>query len=281
MFILGFIAIGLLLVSRAMNRLRTAEALLLVPFAVGSVLLPLFGTVSFFQLRSGHLILALFLAFEWLVLTGMGLLYDAMPCYLQRSPARSVRLRSYGILLRWSALLLGVILAVYVVGVVSQIVAAPSMAGYFLEKRAQAHAGEGVDVSNPLAYRAINFSMALILLMSAWRYAARNEPATRGQGSFFMLFFVGSLASLLEGNRSTFIVTLVALMCFVYVSRMVTMKFVSISATIFVLFFVLSMQVFRLEGDFSLKGCSWPFLGSLFMPSGRWRLLRISLIRTF
>ena len=259
MFILSFVTIGLLLASHSMNRLRTAEALLLVPFALGSVLLPLFGTVSFFQPRSGHLVLALFLAFEWLVLTAMGLLYDAMQCHLPRPPARSVRVSSYGPVLRWCALLLSVMLLVYAVGELSQIVAASSISDYFLEKRAQAHAGEGVDVSNPFAYRAINFSMALVLLMSSWRYFARNEPVSRGRAIFFMLLFVGSVASLLEGNRSTLIVTLIALMCFVYVNSMVTTKFMAISLTVFVLFFVLSMQVLRLEGDFSLKGLQTAF----------------------
>lgn len=259
MLVIGFVTIGLLLVSHAINRSRSAEALLLVPFGVGSVLLPLFGTVSFFQLRSGHLLLALFLAFEWLVLTSMGLLYDAMKRQSRHSPARSLRLLSYGPVLRWCALLFSVILAFYALGVASQIVAAPSIADYFLAKRAQAHAGEGVDVSNPFAYRAINFSMALVLLMSSWRHFARNEPALRGRAIFFTLLIIGSVASLLEGNRSTLIVTLIALMCFVYINRLVTTRRIFILFAIFVLFFVLSMQVLRLEGDFSLRGLQLAF----------------------
>jgi hypothetical protein len=174
-------------------------------------------------------------------------------------PVRGMRLRSYGQVLRWCALVISVILVVYALGVASQIFAAPSMADYFLEKRAQAHAGEGVDMSNPIAYRAINFSMALVLLMSSWRYFARNEHGSQGRITFFTLFLVGSVASLLEGNRSTVIVTLISLMCFAYTNRLVTTKFMAISFTVFVLFFVLSMQVLRLEGDFSLKGLQLAF----------------------
>ena len=258
MLVVSVVTITLLLASHAMNRLRTAEALLLMPFAAGSVLLPLFGAVPLFQLRIGHLVLALFLAFEWLVLTGMGLLYDDM---WRRPPrlARSVLLRHGGPALNWCALLIVVVLVVYIVGAASQVVAASSMSDYFLEKRALAHADEGVDVANPLAYRAINFSMALVLLMSSWRYFARHERVSRRGTIFFALLLIGSVASVLEGNRSTLIVTLIALMCFVYIKRLVTVKFMAVSLTAFVLLFVLSMQVLRLEGDFSLEGIQVAF----------------------
>ena len=253
MVTVSVVAIALLVVSHALNRLRTAEALLLMPFAAGAVLLPLFGTVPFFQVRIGHLVLALFLAFEWLLLTGIGLLYEALPRRPPRPMRRSI-LRDWGSALNWCALFLIMVLIVYILGAVTQIVASPSMSDYFLEKRAQAHAGEGVDISNPLAYRAINFSMALMLLMSSWRYFARNENIPQDRITFFFLLLTGSVASILEGNRSTLIVTLIALMCFAYVSRNVTAKSMGISLTVFVLLFVMSMQVLRLEGDFSLEG---------------------------
>ncbi|MEO5698784.1 MAG: hypothetical protein ABIQ60_16810 [Burkholderiaceae bacterium] len=258
MFLLGIVTIALLLTSHALNRLRTAEALLLMPFAAGAVLLPLLGAVPFLELRIGHLVLALFLSFEWLLLTGMGLLYQTLQHRAPR-PARNPLLRDWGPTLNWFAIFVIVVLVLYTVGVMSQVIAAPSMSDYFLEKRAQAHAGEGVDVANPVAYRAINFSMALVLLMSSWRYFARNENVPHGRGTFLVLLLIGSVASILEGNRSTLIVTLIALMCFAYVNRMVTAKAMSISLTVFVLLFVLSMQVLRLEGDFSLEGIQVAF----------------------
>lgn len=253
MILIGIPTIALLLASLTIGRLRSAESLLLMPFAAGSALLPLFSDVPFLSLRTGHAVLALFLAFEWFVLTGMGMYFDGLEQRVRR-PARSVFLRHGGSALKWCAVILSLVLLVYVVGLAAQIIAAPSMTEYFLEKRAQAHAEGGIDVSNPLAYRAINFSMALILLMSSWRYfdATTRIPAWRT--AFLVLLSVGSIASVLEGNRSTLIVTLIALMCFVYVRRLVPAKTMLVWIAGFVLLFVLSMQMLRLDGDFSLEG---------------------------
>lgn len=258
MFVIAVVTLTLLLLSHVLGRLRTAEALLLMPFAAGAVLLPLFGAVPLFGIRTGHLVLALFLAFEWLLLTGIGLLYIAAPW---RAPhqVKGALLRLSGPALNWCALLLTAVLVIYIVGVASQLLAAPTVSEYFLAKRAQAHAGEGVDVSNPLAYRAINFSMALVLLMSSWRYFARNENVSRDRTVFYALLLMGSIASIVEGNRSTLIVTLISLMCFSYVDRIVTLKTMVFSIAAFVLLFVLSMQVLRLEGDFSLAGIQVAF----------------------
>lgn len=259
MLILSLVTIGLLTISYAMRRLRTAEVLLLLPFAFGSVLLPLFGTASFFDLGEGHLVLALFLAFEWSALTGVGLVYNTVSSQWRHSPIAARQLRSYGLVLRWCSMLLIIVLSIYAVKVLLQVVAAPNVSDYFIEKRIQAHAGDGLNVTDPLAYRAINFSMALLILTAAWRHFLRYSHVTAGNTFFLILLIVGGFSSLLEGNRSTLIVTFVTLMCFVYINRIISTKLLIASGAVFVLFFALSMQVFRLNGDFSLGGLELAF----------------------
>ncbi|CAM5200155.1 hypothetical protein CDEN61S_01024 [Castellaniella denitrificans] len=230
-----------------------------MPFAVGSLLLPLFGIAPFFDLQAGHLILALFLAFEWGVLTGMGLFYDAAFHNLRVPTWRISHLYSYGIALRWGALLLIIISLVYAANILCHVLAAPSVADYFLGKRARALAGGGVSATNPFIYRAINFSMAHLLLCATWRYFSRGTVVMPMRMLFFALLIASGLTSLLEGNRSTLIVVLIALMCFIYVYYLVSTKIIIFSGMAFMIFFILSMQIFRLGGDFSLEGLGLAF----------------------
>ena len=254
MVIISAVTFGLLSVSCLLKRLRTAEVLLLIPFAIGSVTLPLFGIVSFTQLREGHLVLALFLAFEWVLLTVVDLALDDRPKRHFQPHNKNIFFDSQGQALRWCSLVIIVILSIYAVNVSSHISGSPSLSNYFIQKRTQAHAGVGLDVTNPLVYRAINFAMALLLLLASWKFFARKNYKPNGRTIFSLLLIVGGFTSILEGNRSTLIVTLISLLSFIYIRNLVKAKFLVIWIALFVFLFVLSMQALRLGGDYSVTG---------------------------
>ncbi|MBN3002632.1 oligosaccharide repeat unit polymerase [Chromobacterium alkanivorans] len=235
--------------------------MLLIPFWVGAIFLPALSDLPFFHIDEGHYILCVFLIFEWFVLTLLGLIF---PKVYQSNHLNSRVWQNENITYRWVIGILIGLFAIYIVGILGKLINAPSISDYFLEQRSLAHAGEGVDASNPLIYRSINISMGLVVVFFWFIRFYEGSVAKYNNKILWALLIFSGLASLLEGNRSTLIVTVVALVSSSYYYNLINSKVLLRVIAIFVSLFVVSMQVLRLDGDFSIEGIkialSWFFI---------------------
>ncbi|MBM2882782.1 oligosaccharide repeat unit polymerase [Chromobacterium phragmitis] len=235
--------------------------MLLIPFWAGAALLPALSDLPYFHIDEGHYILCAFLSFEWFVLTFLDLIFPRV--YQNEHRNSSARLDE-DITYHWVIGILVGLFVIYIASIAGKLISAPSISDYFLEQRLLAHEGEGVDASNPLIYRAINISMGLVVVFFWFIKFHGEKISKRNNKILWTLFIFSGLASLLEGNRSTLIVTVVALVSSAYYYNFINTKTLLRIAVIFVLLFVLSMQMLRLDGDFSLEGIkvalSWFFI---------------------
>lgn len=241
------------------KRLSSVEFFLIAPWVAGSNFLCVAG-FGFHAISESSFILAALIGVEFF------LLYLFVPKLLPADAVGDGDRSDYRHLLAlkiYAAVFLPIIL-IYLSAIFFDIASAPSAAEYFLNKRALAHGGEGVDKSNQVIYRLINSGLPLLVLFYILNKRILISLSVKMFISFF--FLVLCIASLMEGNRSTLIVSVVAFFVVYFNSRSVSYFRLSLLFLGFVAFFALSMALFRCDEGFSfvslVKGVKYFFLYS-------------------
>lgn len=241
------------------RRLGSTEFFLIAPWVAGSNLLWVAG-FGFHAISESSFILAALIGVEFF------LLYLLVPKLLPVDVVRDGDRNDYKHLLAlkiYAAVFLPVIL-IYLSTIFADIASASSVSEYFLNKRALAHSGEGVDKSNQIIYRLINSGLPLLVLF----YILSKRMLITLLVKIFIGFFFFALcvASLMEGNRSTLIVSVVAFFVVYFNSVNVSYSRLSFFFLGFVAFFAFSMALFRFDEEFSffsfVKGVEYFFLYS-------------------
>lgn len=241
------------------KRLGSTEFFLIAPWVAGSNFLCVAG-FGFHAISESSFILAALIGVEFF------LLYLLVPKLLPVDVVRDGDRNDYRHLLAlkiYAAVFLPIIL-IYLSTIFVDIASASSASEYFLNKRALAHGGEGIDKSNQVIYRLINSGLPLLVLFYILSKRMLISLSVKIFIGFF--FFVLCVASLMEGNRSTLIVSVVTFFVVYSNSRSVSYSRLSLLFLGFVAFFSFSMAFFRFDEEFSffslVKGVEYFFLYS-------------------
>lgn len=241
------------------KRLGSTEFFLIAPWVAGSNFLCVAG-FGFHAISESSFILAALIGVEFF------LLYLLVPKLLPVDVVRDGDRNDYRHLLAlkiYAAVFLPIIL-IYLSTIFVDIASASSASEYFLNKRALAHGGEGIDKSNQVIYRLINSGLPLLVLFYILSKRMLISLSVKIFIGFF--FFVLCVASLMEGNRSTLIVSVVTFFVVYFNSRNVSYSRLSLLFLGFVAFFAFSMAFFRFDEEFSffslVKGVEYFFLYS-------------------
>lgn len=250
----------MVLITISIKGFRNTEFVFLLPFLMGAGYYLFSGSVHLYD--QAYVFLGGCILFEWTLLLFSSLAVNSMFGHYEFLERKYI--------FRVSRLGLAVIIGI-VVGYLSYYVASKLIVlsdfktfnDYFLHERANAHTGNGVHITNWLAYRLVNYSMVLVIILYALGFLYRKDLLARV--AFIMIFFVAGLASLMEGNRSTLIVPVLCLLCLEFFYRKNLYK-AFIGFLFFVCFFIFSQIMLRIGGGFDidvlLMSLNWFFLYS-------------------
>lgn len=212
----------------------------LAPYVAGFIIMLPYGDA--FELKVSTFLLLSFICFEWLMLFSTQSL--AVGSISKKSYNYKVALfnRQFSYVYVF-ATILGGYLAYYLARNILEGIAFGDLHDYFWSKRIASHSGGGVSVTDQLAYRFINYAMVLVVL---WFWLLRDNDAPKKSRLVFTLFlFISAFASMMEGNRSTFIVPLMVIAIMYVDTRRSLVKLLYIGIS-FILFFVVSQIIFRI-----------------------------------
>ncbi len=215
----------------------------LAPYVVGFIIMLPYNDA--FELKESSFLLLSFICFEWLMLFSTHSL--ASDSIRKKKCNYKVALfnRQFACIYFFAAILGGYLVYYLVINILEGI-AFGDLHDYFWSKRIASHSGGGVSVTDQLAYRFINYSMVLVVL---WFWLLRDNDAPPKSKLVFTLFlFISAFASMMEGNRSTFIVPLLVIAIMYVDTRRSLIKLLYIGIS-FILFFVVSQIIFRVGWD--------------------------------